>query len=138
MVNIDLGNLNLYAILAAGVVSWIVGGAWYSRPLLGRRWMQLVGVSEEQAGEGAMVGFILALVLGIVTAFFLAMVLQALDATTVLDGVVGGLLVWFGFMAIPAVSTIFFAKRPASLWAINQGYNAIAFILMGIILAVWV
>lgn len=138
MVNIDLGMINYIAVVVAGVVSWILGGVWYARPVFGARWMKLAGVDEEQARAGAALGFVVALILGIVTAFFLAVVLQALGATTILDGIVGGLLVWFGFMALPAIGNLTFEKRPPALYAINQLYNAISFVAMGIILSVWV
>ncbi len=138
MVNLDLGAINYLAVLAAGVVAWIVGGVWYSRPVLGLRWMNLAGVSEEQTQQGAIVNFIVGLILAILTALFLAFVLQALGASTVLDGIVGGLLVWLGFLAIPAFLGVVYEKRPVALYALNQGYYFVGFLLMGIILAVWV
>lgn len=138
VVNIDLGMINYLAVVAAGVVAWIIGGVWYARPVLGARWMGLARISEEQARQGGAVAFVVALVLGIATAFFLAVVLQALGANDVLGGIIGGLLVWFGFMAIPAVSGLLFEKRPVGLFAINQGYNFVAFLVMGIIIGVWV
>ncbi|MFQ5918917.1 MAG: DUF1761 domain-containing protein [Thermoplasmata archaeon] len=139
MVNIDPGTINYLAVIAAGVVSWVLGGIWYARPALGGRWMNLVGMTEEQAREGGAVAFIVALVLSIVVALFLAFVLQALGAMgNVGNGILGGLLVWFGFMAIPAVGNVLFEKRPWGLFGINQGYNLVSFVLMGIILSLWV
>lgn len=137
MVNFDVVTINWLFVLAAGAVAWILGAVWYSPVAFGQRWMRLAGVSEDQAQEGAGVGLVVALVLSILTALFLDIVLDFMGATTVLDGVIGGLLVWFGFLALPAVSSIFFEKRPPALFGLNQGYNAVSFLLMGIILAVW-
>lgn len=138
MVNIDLGSLNYVAVIVAGLVFWILGGIWYARPVFGARWMALVNVSEEEARKRAMMGLIVALIMSIVVAFFLAIVLQAMGAVTITDGIIGALLVWIGFMAIPAIGNLFFEKRPVSLYGINQSFALIGFILMGVILGVWV
>ena len=138
MVNVDLGSINYLAVILAGVVAWILGAVWYARPLFGGRWMEMVNISED-ARKGAVVGFIGALVAGILLALFLAFVLQALGASgNIGNGIVGALLVWFGFMAIPAASNVLFEKRSWGLFLINMGYYFVAFILMGIILSVWV
>jgi len=60
------------------------------------------------------------LVLGIITAFFLAVFLRFMTANTWMDGIIGGLLVWLGFVATHGATSIFFERRPVSWYAITR------------------
>ena len=66
-------EVNLLAVLAAGIVPMIVGALWYG-PLFGKRWLELMETTAEEIQDGFKplktygVSFLLALV----TAFILA------------------------------------------------------------------
>lgn len=136
MVELNLSGISYVAVIVAGIVGWIIGGIWYARPVFGRRWLALSGVSEEQARKGAAGAFVAALILSIVVAFFLAIVVGLMGATTVVDGAIAGFLVWLGFLATAGASSVMFERRPAAQYGINTGYQAVHLVVMGIILAV--
>ena len=77
------------------------------------------------------------IVLALVTSFFLALVLGFMKPTGWMDGVIGGLLVWLGFVATHGATSVLFERRPAPWYAITQAELAVSFILMGLILGVW-
>jgi hypothetical protein len=52
-------------------------------------------------------------------------------------GVAIGFLNWLGFVAVAAVSTVTYEKRPLGLYLITTGYNLISMMIMGAIIAVW-
>ena len=139
MVSIDLSGINWLAVIIAGIVAWVIGAIWYAPPVFGKRWMEMMGMKMEpgKMPEGAGKALGGGLVLGIITAFFLAVFLRFMSAQTWMDGIFGGLLVWLGFVATHGATSIFFERRPVSWYAITQAELAISFLLMGLILAVW-
>ncbi|HTD81015.1 MAG TPA: DUF1761 domain-containing protein [Thermoplasmata archaeon] len=139
MVNIDLSGVNWLAVIAAGIVAWVVGAIWYAPPVFGKRWMEMMGVKMEpgKMPEGAGKALGGGIVLALVTAFFLALFLAFMSARTWMDGAIGGILVWLGFVATHGATSIFFERRPVAWYAITQAELAVSFILMGLILGAW-
>jgi hypothetical protein len=43
----DLFSVNWIAVVAAALMGFMVGGIWYG-PIMGKKWMGAVGLSEEQ------------------------------------------------------------------------------------------
>src|SRR4030095_4660227 len=69
-------EINMWAVLAAGVASMILGGLWYSPVLFGKAWSAASGVTEERAKSANMgktmgTAFVLALIGAAVFAMFL-------------------------------------------------------------------
>ena len=139
MVDLSLTGINWIAVIVAGIVAWVVGAIWYAPPVFGKRWMEMMGMKMEpgKMPEGAGKALGGGIVLALVTAFFLALVLGFMKATTWMDGVIGALLVWLGFVATHGATSIFFEKRPVAWYAITQAELAVSFLLMGLILGAW-
>jgi len=138
-VDLSLTGINWLAVIVAGIVAWVVGAIWYAPPGLrealdGDDGMKMEpGKMPEGAGKALGGGIVLALV----TSFFLALVLGFMKATTWTDGVIGGFLVWIGFVATHGATSIFFERRPVAWYGITQAELAISFLLMGLILGAW-
>lgn len=70
-------EVNLLAVLVAGIVPMIIGALWYG-PLFGKRWLELMETTEEEVREGFNplkthgLGFLLSLVTAYVLAQLLA------------------------------------------------------------------
>jgi hypothetical protein len=60
----NLNRLNLWAILAATVAAFVLGGLWYSPLLFGRAWVRANGFGEAPGPAGGKIfgiGFVLTL-----------------------------------------------------------------------------
>lgn len=131
----DLSTINWLAVLAAAISSFIIGGLWYG-PLLGKAWMRAAGVGEETLKQGSQgmifgVSFALQLVAAAVLALFIG------PEADLAFGLAAG-----GAVGLFWVSTAFgvvylFERRPLGHWAINSGYQVLAFLVMGAILGAW-
>ena len=130
----NMDHLNVWAILAAAVSAFLIGGLWYSPVLFGRAWERANGLNESpQASLKVFVlSFLLSLVMAVNLAFFLN------DAkTTAAWGAIAGFLAGFGWAAMGLAIVALFERRPAKYSLINGGYLTVALTLMGLILGAW-
>ncbi len=142
-----MGDVNFFiAAIVATIVSFVIGGVWYSRAALGKAWMAALGRTEadmeamrKQAPKGFVVGLITNFIAALVLATFL---LYARSYAGFLGGIAGGLtvgfLVWFGFIMTIVTSGAIFEGRSGKLVGINLGYSLVSYLVMGAILAIWI
>ncbi len=131
---VTLSAINWLAVLAAAVSTFVLGGLWYG-PLFGEKWMGASGVGPEAMEQGGMarifgLAFLLQLVGAVVLAFFVAGLEPAFAvAAAAAVGV---------FWVAPSLGVVYlFERRSLAHWAVNAGYLAAAFTLMGVVLALW-
>lgn len=130
-------EVNLLAVLVAGIVPMVIGAAWYG-PLFGKRWMALMEKTAEELREGFNplkthgVGFVLALV----TAYVLAQ-LVAEYASGAMVGVHVGLMALVAFVVPAAHQSVTFEGRKTGLAWLNVGFNGVALVAQAVLLAVW-
>lgn len=129
------GSVNWLAVILAAVSSFVIGGLWYG-PLLGKPWLALTGITEEEIQESNMVRiFGMAFVLQLVAAAVLALLIgedAGLAYGAILGFVVGAFLVG---TALGVVSL--FERRPLALWGIDAGYQVVTFTVMGLVIGAW-
>lgn len=133
-------EVNYLAVLVSGIVIFVLGGLWYSKALFAKRWIVLMGKSEEdlKSGSGAMpVLLIQALICGLLVAWTMAVILSHFAPVTPLRGALAGALCWLGFAAATSYATAIFSMQPKGLWLINTGYNLVSFVIAGAILGAW-
>lgn len=130
-------ELNYWAILVGGASNMIIGYIWYSMPVFGRSWINLIGKTEQElkAGSGRAIGVMV--VLALITSFVMAHFVDYTNATSFMDGVITGVWVWLGFVATEMISTNIFAGRPLKLSVITTGFQLVGLAIMGGILAAW-
>src|SRR3972149_7558613 len=92
-------DVNYIAVLVATIVSFGFGFLWYG-PLFGKAWMKMMGFTEKSMkgmktsmGKSMAFGFVGLLV----TSFVLSLFVDFLKATTIMDALVVGFLIWLGF-----------------------------------------
>jgi hypothetical protein len=129
-------QINIWAVLAAGLSSMILGGLWYSPLLFGKAWSAASGVSEEQAKSASMAkimgtAFVLAVIGAAVFAAFLGPRPQLMFATAA--GLAAGLCWVAGSFGI----NYLFEQRPLRLFLINGGYHTLQYTLIGLVLGLW-
>ena len=127
-------TVNLIAVIAAALSSFVVGGLWYSRALFGATWTRENGTPKMGEGHPARV-FGLSFVFAVVAAFAYACVVP--PPTTVLAAAVQGLLVGAGVVAASFGINYQFANRSGRLWLVDGGYHAIQFLIYGLVIGLW-
>lgn len=137
-----LPHVNYLAVLVAAVVIFILGGLWYSKALFAKRWVALMGKSDEElksasASSNMPLMFIGAFICGFLIAWTLAIVINHFPPFTAGRGAILGTLCWLGFAATTSFATALFSMQPKQLWLINSGYNLVSLVIAGLILAVW-
>jgi hypothetical protein len=128
-------TLNPWAILAAAVSAFLVGGLWYSPVLFGALWKRANRFSEDPPPASGKI-FAISFVLSLIMAFNLAMFLND-PKTTVAWGATAGFLAGFGWVAMGIGVISLFERRPWSYVIVNGGYLTVALVLMGAILGWW-
>jgi hypothetical protein len=129
-------GLNLWAVLAAAISAFVLGGLWYAPFLLGGLWKKANGFAANEPPPGDAKIFILSFVLSLVMALNLAMFLND-PKTNMAWGATAGFLAGFGWVAMGIGIVSLFERRPWSYVFINGGYLTVALVIMGAILGGW-
>ncbi len=140
MNNLDIGSLNYLAIIIGVVFNQLLGAAWYRT--WAKPWMADVGLTMEdmEAMKGTSMQwlpYVIAIVSTLVFTFVLALLIQGMEASGALEGLLLGLLVGVGFVVTSFATTYSFESRSLRLFLINIGYPLISYALIGLLLAAW-
>lgn len=129
-------DINYYAVALAALVQVILRAIWYSQTLFGGTWVRAAsGRRDDLLGGGR--GFVVSAVSALITSYILARVVDWAEADSFVDGLRVGLLIWLGFVATALAVMTYFSGRPRMLWYVNAGYQVVALLLMGGLLAWW-
>jgi hypothetical protein len=132
-----MGPINYFAVLAAAVSTFILGGLWYSPLLFGKAWMRANNFTDADVqtfSKARMFGW--SIVFSLVMALNLAMFLAAPD-TNASWGATAGALAGLGWVAMSIAIIGLFENKSWSYIAINGGYVTVAFTIMGLIIGAW-
>lgn len=129
--------MNILTIIVAALAGFVVGGIWYG-PIMGKRWMGAVGLSEEQIREGNMaLTYGGALLFSLISSTMLAHMFFRLgqpEQHIVMMMSVGMAL---GFV-IPAIGTNYlFSQKGKALFFIDAGYWLLFYAAMGLVHGLW-
>jgi hypothetical protein len=130
-------DLNWLAVLVAGVAWFVFSAIWYSVPPLSKAWANAARI--EMTGDGPpLVSLLIPTFIGyLVTTTVIALIVEAIGATEVVDGLVLGVVLGIGFGLVGALVTQLYERKGGSYWLIN-GVNAIiAYSIVSVILTVW-
>jgi hypothetical protein len=129
-----LENMNYVAIFVASIVGYIIPMIWYMPNLFGNTWMKYAGVKEMKPSIGVMLkGFIVLVIFNMGIAWVIAQT----GATTFLEGVKIGAIVWLGFIATSQLDAVLYAKKPMSLYWITSIQYLISMTIVSGIISVW-
>lgn len=129
-------QFNYPAIFAAALVSFVVGGAWYSPMLFAKAWMREAGLDEvrlRQAKMGKV--FTLAFVCALVMAFNLAAFLGS--KASLGFGAFAGFATGLGWVGMSLGVIYLFEQRSVKLWLIHATCQLLTYTLMGAIIGGW-
>lgn len=129
---------NIWAIIVAAVVKFVIGMIWYAPPVFGAAWMSLTQCTSEKLKNAMPKIFAADLAGNLVMSFILAHFVRWLGATSALEGASVGFHCWLGFVAVVTLTFTLYEQRPFKLFLINNGFQLISLTAMGTILAVWI
>lgn len=129
-----MNGINLWAVIAAALSAFVLGGAWYG-PLFKITWCREAGVDPDRPNGHPARTFGTAFVAALIAAFAFAWFLGA--APDPRNAVQAGLMVGLAYVATSFGINYAFAGRSLKLWAIDAGYHTLQFVLYGLILGLW-
>jgi len=133
---VNFHTLNPWAVLAAALSSFALGGLWYSPIAFAGAWKRANGYGPEKTPSAGGKVFAVAFLLSCVMAFNLAVFLND-PKTTIAWGATAGFLAGFGWVAMGIGIVALFERRSFAYVLINGGYLTLALVLMGAILGAW-
>lgn len=126
-------DINYYAVIVAALLSFAVGGLWYSPLLFGKLWLEEMQIKAEDLKQKPSV-FILSLVFSLLAVFIIADLLgpnpELISAITI-SGLIGAVV----FLALGI--TYQFSNKTLRHLLIDGGYHIVQFTLFGLILGSW-
>lgn len=138
-------EVNMPAVLVAGIVPLAIGALWYG-PIFGKRWLALMETTQEEIRDGfnPLKTYGVSLVLALVTAFVLAQLVAEVapqDASSTGGGAMVGvhvaLMALVAFVLPLAHQSVTFEKRKARIAWLGIGYNGLALLGQAVVVAVW-
>lgn len=127
----NIFDVNWIAVIVGALAGFMVGGIWYG-PIMGKKWMGAVGLSEEQIRQGNM-GVIYggAFAFSLLASWTMAHTFATYDDLSVAVKILTALGVAVGFI-IPAIGTNYlFSQKSKTLFFIDAGYWILFYIAMG-------
>ena len=128
-----MSDINYYAVLVAALLSFAVGGLWYSPLLFGKMWLEEMQLKAEDIKQKPSV-FILSFVFALVAVFVIADMLgpnpELVHAVTV--SAIIGTIVFLGLGI-----TYQFSNKSLRHLLIDGCYHLVIFTLFGVILGSW-
>ncbi|QYR21433.1 DUF1761 domain-containing protein [Paenibacillus sp. sptzw28] len=130
---IDFTEVNVLAVLAATVVTMVLGFLWYSPVLFGNAWVKLQGKKMEEMSGGGPVTYILTALTALAGAFILALLLTLADEKTMTAGLTVGLLIGIS-VSVKIGMNYLFEGKGIQLYLITIGYHLVSYLLAGLII----
>jgi hypothetical protein len=116
----------------------VVGFVWYAKPVFGRRWMRLSGITEADTQKGAALPLIITFVVSFFTAAVLAgsaaIAQHFYNGSFFLNAVLTAVILWIGFTAARMITHDLFDRRPSSLTVLNLAHELVTVVVMGLII----
>jgi hypothetical protein len=131
-------DINLWAVLLAGVSSMVIGMVYYSNGLFGKQWKKLAKIDEKrfqkEMPQVMPMVFLAALVTSYVLAYVAFLYQNFFNTGWVGAGVITALILWLGVSATTVYVHNSLDQRPASLTAISLGNRLLSYLAMGLII----
>ncbi|WP_373487184.1 DUF1761 domain-containing protein [Blastomonas sp.] len=128
-----LNDVNWLATVLAALFGFLVGGIWYG-PVMGKRWMGAVGLSEDQLRQGNMaLIYGGAFVFSLIASIFLSHMFTRLGDPPFHVVMMISVGMAIGFV-IPAMGTNYlFSHKSRALFFIDAGYWLLFYAAMGLV-----
>jgi hypothetical protein len=132
----SMSTLNVWAVLVAAVVGFLLGGLWFSPSVFGNAWKKANGFGVDEPPKAGAMRMLIAFLLTLVMSANLGMFLND-PKTTLAWGATAGFLAGFGWVAMGFGIASVFERRPFTYVLVNGGYFVVILVVMGAILGGW-
>lgn len=128
--------LNGWAVLAAAIATFVLGGIWYAPAVFGRAWQRETGLTDEQLRDRKPavifgVSFLLSLLAAAVFALFLG------PHPSLSLAVGAGFAAGLAWVAASLGINYLFEHKSLRLFLINGGYHTVQFVVYGLVLGLF-
>jgi len=131
-------SISILGSIIAAIVSMMIGFAWYSDALFGKRWRSGLGWSDEYMSnmkERGMTGVIIGGFLSeFVMAVILSFMIQLVGVFSAPQAMTLAFWIWLGFIATIQMGSVFWERRSFGFYLINSLYRLVTLLVMAIIL----
>jgi hypothetical protein len=123
----------------AAILHWILGAVWYG--VFSSKFVELMAWTPAQLAaiesQSHTRDYTLAFVSSLVLTYILAHFVQYTKATNLTGGLQTGFWLWLGFVVTTQLATVIFEGRKPGLYLLNIGYQFVACLAAGALLAIW-
>lgn len=135
---LEFSGINYWAVIIAWLINCIVGAYWYSPAGFAKKWtkytnIDILKIPTKDANR--IIGFVA--ISALIQAITLAVILNSLDTATIAEGLMTGLVLWFGLVTATTVGVTLYSKRSWKFLWLNSAYFLVVMSINSIILSVW-
>jgi hypothetical protein len=135
---LELAGINLWAVLVVWILYMAVGAFWYSTQGFAKQWTKHTGVDILKIPTDQATRILVFVALAsLVQTLTLAVLLNSLGTSTIVEGLVAGLVMWFGLTAATTVGVTLYTRRSWKFLWLNSAYFLVVMALGSVILAIW-
>ncbi|MEI6089927.1 MAG: DUF1761 domain-containing protein [bacterium] len=137
-------SINLLAVVVAAIAAFVLAFLAHG-PVAGKLWMKLADVHPKGNEKfkdmipnmlwNFLVQFVTALVLALLLLFTSSSPL--LPGITTVNGIILGILVWFGFLVTSSAVDVIWMGKNYKLWLFEAVSSLIVMVAMGAIIGCW-
>ena len=127
-------EVNFFAVIAAALAAFVVGGVWYSPKLFGKLWAKHSNQPTEKKRHKPFV-YLFSLLFYFISAWAFALLIGP-DATVLL-AVYAGAAVGLLFVMMCFGINYLFSGRSVVLLLIDGAYHIVQFLIYGLVLGLW-
>jgi hypothetical protein len=134
-------DINIWSVVVATIVAFIIGAIWYSPILFGKEWMALSGCTDAQVAEAKAKGmtkfYVIQLIITFITFCVLGFAMSTTAVSGTSDGALIGILAWLGFIFPMNISSLMWERRPFKLVLISSIQMLLVLVVGGAIIGAW-
>lgn len=135
---LEFGGINYWAVVVAWLINIIVGAFWYSPAGFAKIWEKHTGINLLKIPEKKATKIIVSVALSAVfQALTLAVIIHSLHVTTATNGLLVGLVLWFGLTTATTVGVTLYSNRSWKFLWLNSSYFLLVMAVNSVILATW-
>ncbi|MFC7371908.1 DUF1761 domain-containing protein [Fictibacillus iocasae] len=131
---IDFQELNVFAVIAGGILYMLFGALYYSPVVFGKTWTVLNGARMSEYSDALKYG--MSAVTAFATSFLVAVIMAASGADTVTEGLTIGVMLSV-LLSLAYLKNMLFGLMPKKAYSIAVGDHVVMFILLSVLHAVW-